>query len=677
MKIGNYHLKRTCTGFLACLLAVAQGLAQEPETPPPPPQPLPQILTPITDLITGLPNLLTTARDLKLLVLSADGTEPSLAAIRAILGQMGTPHDVVILTQTGGKLPKLNDFSKGYYQGIILATGNLATCSTNPCSLALPPAGWLELDKYAVKYGVRMLSMYTFPDPRYGIAWTGAASPSGSASFLPAAAGVFPDLKRTQPVAIEHSWIYAAAPAPAAGETTTPVLMVNGAVAGVVHKKADKREYLALTFDHNPNLMHSMVFGYGLVHWVTKGLFIGKRQAYFSPQIDDVFIGSDLFDSTKAECRPSGFIADPTVDPSGVCPFLRITGADLNQIAAWQDQVNSGQSALIRVNMAFNGFGTTVAGGSFSGDTLPAAGAQNRSKFFWITHTYDHENLDCFNPVPNSGVCTPATNAQSLAEINQNLTVAKNLGLVHDTTGMVTPNLSGLNNPAFLSAAASKGIRYLVMDTSLNPNLRFNHGVRNSHQSSILMIPRRPTNIFYNTATAFNFQPGSQPDEYNYFYGPNGISRIGGPGGPPFFTTDQTHAQIIHTESEAILKNMLRGEVYPVMFHQANLWRYDGMNTLFTDVGSAVLSKFRTLSNLPVRSLTLTATGQAISDRMTFDQSGVSATLAPGLTLTIKVKHSAKVPITGLCRFGCESNGGQSFTTYSVNPLLPTIVLLP
>jgi hypothetical protein len=677
MKHKKEYMRGAGVVALACLMGPVNLLAQEPISPPPQPQPLVQILTPVTNLLTGLPNLLTRARDLKLLVLSADGNEPSLAAIQATLTQMGTPYDLVVLTKTGGKLPALENYSKGFYQGIIFATGNLVTCSTNPCSLALPPAGWLQLDKYAVSYGVRMMSYYTFPDPRYGIAWNGGVATSGSAQFLPASASVFPDLKRTLPVAVNHTYMYYANPVAAAGESTTPFLTINGQITGVLHQKADKREYLALTFDNNPNLLHSITFGYGLVNWVTKGLFIGKRQAFYSPQIDDIFIGSDLFDSTKAECRPSGFIADPTSDPSGACPFVRINGGDLDGIASWQDQVNQGQTGQIKVNMAFNGLGTTTEGGAQPGDSLVASAKVHRSKFIWTNHTYDHENLDCFLPVPNSGVCTPATNAQSLTEINKNIVIAQNLNLVNDTSGMVTPNLSGLNNPAFLAAAASKGIRNLVLDTSLNPNVPFNEGVRSSHQSSIMLIPRRPTNVFYNTVTAFKHQPGSLTDEYNYFYGPDGISRIGGPGGPPFFNVEQTYADIINTETEGILKNMLRGEVYPVMFHQTNLSRYDGTNSLFTDLSSSVLNKLRAITHLPVRSLSLTENGALVADRMSFNQSGVSATLAPGLTLTIKVNRSAKIPITGICRGTCESNGTQSISTFSVNPLLPTIVLLP
>src|SRR5262249_19679766 len=132
---------------------------------------LPPLLTPVTNTLTGILSLLSKPRDLKLLVISADGTDPGYAAIRAILDQIGVPYDAVVLTQTHGALPALETSSKGLYQGIILSTGNLATCTTNPCSIALPAQGWTTLDKYAAQYGVRTLSYYTFPDPRYGITW--------------------------------------------------------------------------------------------------------------------------------------------------------------------------------------------------------------------------------------------------------------------------------------------------------------------------------------------------------------------------------------------------------------------------------------------------------------------------------------------------------------------------
>src|ERR1700694_3725033 len=88
--------------------------------------------------------------DLKLLVLTGSGTEPSFTAIQSFLNAIGIPHDDVVLAPAGGAavpLPPLNDTTKGFYQGIILATGNLAVCNaTGLCASALSDAGWTALD---------------------------------------------------------------------------------------------------------------------------------------------------------------------------------------------------------------------------------------------------------------------------------------------------------------------------------------------------------------------------------------------------------------------------------------------------------------------------------------------------------------------------------------------------
>jgi hypothetical protein len=619
--------------------------------------------------------LLGKPRDLKILVLSADGTDPAFSAIRGVLDQIGTPYDPVVLTQTHGALPPLENSTKGFYQGIILSTGNLATCTTNPCSIALPAAGWAALDKYAVQYGVRTLSYYSFPDPRYGIAWNGQANLGGTATFLPAASSVFQTANRASSVPVKNAYFYGAVPAAAAGDITTPVLAIDGQSTGFLHRKADGREYLAFTFDNNPYLLHSVVLGYDLVNWVTKGMFLGERKAYLSPQIDDIFLASDLY-STAPGCHPPGFQLDPTVDPTGGCTLVRMTGGDLNSLVTWQNQLNSQYGSALKLTMAFNGFGTTAAGGATTNDSLTAAGANTRSQFFWITHTYDHENLDCYNPVPDSHVCTPATYAQSIAELDNNSAVGRKLGLVQDSTAIVTPNVSGLRNPSFISAAASRGIRYMVSDTSSLPaTVSHNTGVRNPYNNSILEVPRRPTNIFYNTSTPFLGIPGSQTDEYNYFYGPDGISRIGGPGGPPFFTSVQSYNEILDREAEFIVMNMLRGEVYPVMFHQANLSRYNGNDSLLTDLVKVTMAKFRQFTTIPAKSMSLTDIGGAVEGRMSYNASGVSATLTPGVSLTIQVSRTATIPVTGVCGLLCSNNGATSY--YTVTPLLPAIVLLP
>src|SRR5690606_32491583 len=125
------------------------------------------------------------------------------------------------------------------------------------------------------------------------------------------------------------------------------------------------------------------------------------------------------------------------------------------------------------------------------------------------------------------------------------------------------------------------------------------------------------------------------------------------------------------------VRNMLRGEVYPLMFHQANLVAYDGVHSLFTDFSDAVINKIRELSPLPINSLDQTTIASITLDRMAFNQSGVSGTISPGVGMIIRVSKNAKVPVSGICKGSCDSNGGQPISYYSVSSTSPTFVPLP
>ena len=362
--------------------------------------------------------------------------------------------------------------------------------------------------------------------------------------------------------------------------------------------------------------------------------------------------------------HPTGFVNDPTYDPAGACPSLRITGADLKNISDWQANWNKKpQFARFKVTHAFNGFGALDARGKLSKDDLVKQTQALRNNFFWVTHTWDHEDLDCYNPASNAGssTCVPANYSQSAAELTQNLAMAKQLMLPLDQASIVTPGISGLNNPNFLKAAADNGIHYLVSDTSKPEYLPAlpNTGLRNPWQPSILMIPRRPTNIFYNTTTGLTGKPGSLPEEYNYFFGPTGIFKNGGTN-TPFFSTTQTYANIIDRESDNLVSYLLRYEIYPQMYHQSNLSRYSGTKTLFTDVLDAAFNRYSKISNLPVISLTETNLGRELEAKMAVQTANVRAVLTPGQNLTVTGSSAANVVVTGVC-FGtaCESYGSQ------------------
>ncbi|MBL8217128.1 MAG: hypothetical protein JNK87_40785 [Bryobacterales bacterium] len=600
----------------------------------------------------------TSPRDMVLLVLGVDGTEPSFQAITSFLDHSAIPYRAVL--KRTQPLPQLTDGVKGFYQGVILSTGNLAYC-TATCQSAMSDAEWGVLDQYTREFGVRTVAYYAWPEPRYGMTYVSALALNGTTaniSFLTASSSVFPYLNRTNPLKAEWTYAYLSNPTPAQGETTTPILTMNGLTVGAVHRKADGREYLALTFDHNPNLNHSLALNYGLVNWVTRGVFLGVRKTYYMPQNDDHFLASNLFVASDPRCIPGAFTSDPTSSSMDNCPTARMTSSDINNLSSWQDRWRArSQFANFKLAMAFNGYGTPTGGGVNNGDALSTWSTLLRSKFHWVSHTFDHENLDCFRPVPNSGICTPATYAQSVTEITENIRVANAMGLPLDRASMVTPAISGLTNPNFLAAAAANGIRYLVSDMS-RPEGRPavpNTGINMSN--GIFLIPRRATNIFYNTNNGNTGTNGSEPDEYNYFYGPAGRFRL--PDGSPFFPTIQTWNNIIEREANTIITYMLRGEMYPLMFHQANYVRFNTSRTLFTDLTDAVFNKWSAISTLPVLSPGQSEIGVALQELMAYRAANVKGTWYPGSRIVLTATGTSKVPVTGICTTGCQTYGTE------------------
>ena len=592
---------------------------------------------------------------MKLLLLSGDGKELSLKALQLGLNYLGIPYDSVIgSTQP---MPPLTENGKGLYQGILLATGSLAYQSDGVWKSALSSESWAQLDAYCRDYQVRTVSYYTFPEARYGMRLVKASNEQTSIEFPAAAAALFPYLNRNNPLSLAGSYLYLAEAVAAANEETVPVLTAGGAVTGVLHTKADGRQTLAYTMDHNPALRHSTALFYGAVNWVTKGIFLGERRTYLTPQNDDLFLANRLFVSAIEACRPTAFVIDQSAPELQQCPALRITGADLAALRDWQKNVKAvEQTAAFRVTQAFNGYGANIAG-----DALVAEALDGRDEFFWVSHTYDHKNLDCFAR-DAAGQCRGVNAAESLFEISENWNSADRLQLPIDRSSLVTPGLSGLGSSTFLAATAAQGIRYLVSDASRPEWLPGdpNTALRVGGGSPLLIIPRRATSLFFYTATADANAPGSEPDAYNFLYGPEGVFHIGGTAdGLPFFGQVQTYESIVNRESDVLLGHMLRGDIYPLMFHQSNFWRYDGVHSLFTDLMDMTLDKFKRISTLPIISLQQSEIGRRVEERMTFLASSVKATLEPEGTILLESPTSAVIPITGICPAECEYYGGQ------------------
>jgi hypothetical protein len=574
--------------------------------------------------------------DLKLLVISADGQETDFAAITTFLNQLGIPYDTFIASQRQLVPSVLWDgVSHGYYQGILLCTGNLGT---QQGVSAFDASEWAALWQYEAAFGIRQATLYTYPSgypDNYGLQLVGALDTSVTplqTQLTPAGEQVFFYLSATTPITIEYSYTYLATVV--SPTVTTPLLVTPGGYAiASVTQYPDGRQNLAVTAANNSDLMHSMLLSYGIINWVTNGLFLGERHVNLDAQVDDMLIENEIWDTANL------------TDTTGL--LYRMTGNDLNAVAAWQSdrQASTPNASTLRLEWAFNGEGGAID--YYPGDTLTPAVLTLQNRFNWVNHTYSHANLDAISY------------SQATAELSQNHTVATNqLGLTrYFRDAMVQPDVSGLNNPEFLRAAADFGIRYLIADTSQpgwnNPSP--NAGFHSSSQPSLLIIPRRPANLFYNVST-----PAEWVSEYNYFYGPTGIW--------PYWDHDLSYSEILDKESDVWLSYLLKWDLDPLMFHQSNTRAYSGTQSLLGNLIDATLAKYnRHFSNLPVRNLSEHEVGINMGNRMAYNSSGVRASILL-CSISMTATEPAVVPVTGVA-YGAnrEAYGGQNISYIQLN----------
>lgn len=650
--------------FYLCIFTTSFGAQIIPGAPPVTMQafssrPVTAINTPVTALPVraGLAAAAASSPPviMKILVVDGETSEISYQAITAFLSQIGVPYDAVILSNitpdgSGNRLDglTLSDPSTGHgeYQGIILTDSTFGVC-TSTCTSLMSASDWSKLDTYATQFNVRVVSYFTWPEARWGLAAvdSGASYKTSNAlqaTLTSAGASVFPYLNSANPIPVAGNsssgiWAYMATPAAAAGETTTPLLNVGPYTVGVTHTTAAGEESLALTFDNYPTLLHSLALNYGIINWVTKGVFLGSRKIYLSPQIDDMLIGDRLYAPTLPQCPG---------DSS--CPTVRTTAQDLNALDNWQATVR--QNALFesfRATFAYVGIGTTSEY-SPPGDPLIPAVSSLGSQFGWISHTWSHSNLDCYTET--NGVCNPATLAQSLSEIQQNISIATTLGITIDPTGIVTPFNSGLSNPTFLTAAVQEGIESIIYPGSApTPNT----GIVDPTNTAILEISRLYTNLFDDVDSPSTGVYGSWPDEYNAEYGPNGTD--------PSFSANQTYSQILDNESDnVLLLNLLTDQLTPVGFHICDIYAYDGTHSLYSDLLDATIAKYKALFNLPVMTLKMSDMNPLLLQRASFNASGVTGVYTPGSNVVLTTVNAATIPVTGACSHAtCPTYGGQ------------------
>ena len=582
--------------------------------------------------------------DLKVLVVSRTGSEVELPAVTKTLDYLGTPYDVYNAGGPPGGLTadKLATGSHALYSGVILTDSSLGVTGG-----ALSGPELTTLTSYEATFGIRQVTWYTFPNTYYGFTGTPTSTTAATpATYTAAGATVFSYVNAANPLTISNATTYLA---PAATDANTTPLLTNGANAlALVHTypAEGNRMNLALTFDSNEFLTHNLVLGYGLVNWVNGGLYLGERHSYLEPQPDDILLASG--DNTW----PAGTLCTTSVDNPSL-PTFRMSGTDLQKAVDWQKTVQANPvSAQVALEWPFNGDGTTGT----PTDTLTPAVKTLQSNFKWISHTWDHENLDAIAHDP------------AVLELTYNNTAATTLGLIKfNSSRLITPDVSGLDNPAFLQAANEQGVRFLVSDTSIKgptpkrsgDNPSPNAGRYNPSQPAILEVPRHPTNLYFNVT-----DPPGWLSEDNCLY----------PTGANGHVAD--YAALLDRESEVLLGYLLRGDMDPLMFHQPNVAAYDGTHSLLSDLLDATLTKYKQYETLPILSPALDEVGKKMAARMSYNAAGVTSSFVPNQSVTLTATHSTVVPVSGLTprapvppSVTTETYGGQpiSYVTLTAN----------
>jgi hypothetical protein len=408
------------------------------------------------------------------------------------------------------------------------------------------------------------------------------------------------------------------------------------------------------------------------ITWMTRGLYAGFRRVGVNAQIDDMMLGTPIYN-----------------DPAGA--EYRLTPDDMTTIKNWVPTVNAKMNAgsTFRPEIGYNGNGNFIQVDRESSDPectphpiytgynptdmefqkplgtgaslWPAAPlnynyslactkkdplsvwyqtTSNRDAFYHISHTFTHEHL---NNVSYADVHKEIQfNQKWLAQ------TGLNSASVFSSKGLIPPAITGMHNGDALQAFYDLGLRNCVGDNA-RPALRNTQNVMWPYISKkstdgydgFNIIPRWPSRIYWNCDT-----PACTLSEW--------INTSGGSG---------DFNNLMLQERNDVMRYMFGLYREGYMFHQINL-RNQGTSDITTADGTKVRSLYQTwveytvqeftrLSTWPMVTLKQDDLAQVFLDRMTRDacKYTLSWTVASGKITGVTVgatnnRCSAPIPVT-------------------------------
>ncbi|KAI8825008.1 uncharacterized protein EV422DRAFT_564363 [Fimicolochytrium jonesii] len=532
---------------------------------------------------------ITTIRQ-RVLVLTT--TEADTSAVETTLKSYSIPYDVVIVPKSGYVNPDgsstlpLEDASRNaLYSMTVLSPGRVPyqNPDTKLWISALTTAQWDQLAAFEVKNKVRRVTLDDNPGPTTGTA------PVGPANAACCASGVTQNVSYVQIPDVASAGLVNGAtfsttglyhyPATITNSTTTAIATLGPSsdgqfptrtVVGVLIKYPNGREQMTFFMAFGWWSTASLFFGHLYVHWGTRQLYSGFRRIYLNMDVDDVLMGP---------------------------PQYRITPADVQNIVAWQTDVNKRlpTGSSFRLTLAYNGVGAVQAATPTLSVSIPVTtpnynfikspgtgtnywpaevslyktmthegllkdglyaellgNTATRDQFWWCSHTFTHLSLD------------QATRSDTNNELEVNTFFAGLSGLLQAAVmakrSMVTPMITGIHNVDALQSLIAHGYTSVVGDTTRGDctNATFPYHpyvttIGSSNHAGYEVIPRQATVIYFNC---------SLPEEdvilYNNIYYKDQGNR----------TWDY---MIATYETNRVMTLLLQMRWDSYMFHQANL----------------------------------------------------------------------------------------------------------
>lgn len=544
----------------------------------------------------------------------------------------------------------LSEVSYGYVNGTVTTWAS-----------ALNTTQWDELFAYQTTFGVRMVRLDVFPTSDFGT--TTAVSGAGCCNtgveqllyFSNTTAFSTANLKTgiAAGVSTEGLWHY---PATITNSSIATEIAQFGpsadgtfattSTAAVINNIGGRQQMVWFTSYGTDWSPASNFVMHGHIHWLTRGLFVGRRRIYFNTQVDDMHLETDLY-------LPNG-------------TTFRVVPADVAWHVTWMANLNSrlpaGSNYTMEIGHNGNGaieeaiynqggagcvttdaieyadqidtaleFQKPIGTGTDIWPTTPApyvntyswtlacvqldalakwfSNPTNANAFSHITHTFTHEGLD------------NATLADATKEIVFNVAWLKQVGLYNaekfSPNGLIPPAITGLHNGDAINAWMTNGIVNVVGDNTrpvlmntVNEFWPLISTVASNGYAGLTIMPRWATTIFYNCDT-----PACTLAEW--------IATSAGSGNFSYNLLNDARA----TNTRHLLG--LHHDAF--MFHQANLRQSDinstttigdqtGQFSLIATWVETVMQEFIRLVTWPVLSITHDHSAQQFLNRMALDQ---------------------------------------------------------